>query len=88
MPPQIMGIALHPLEGEENKYAIKTVANYDVDVEYRICILDEQENETELIQDFSDENILETSPEEPMTFRITVRLKESGEICEEASIYI
>lgn len=88
MPPQTMGIALHPLESAENKYTIATVANYDVDVEYRICILDEQGNEMELIQDFSDENILEKSQEEPMTFRITVRLKESGEICEEASIYI
>lgn len=86
MAPQTMGIALYPSADAENNYTLTTIANYDADVEYRICILDEQGNEKELIQDFSDENILESSPEGPMTFQITVRLKENGKICEEGFI--
>ena len=88
MSPQTMGIALYQSEEEENIYSLTTIANYDVDVEYRICITDEQGNEVELVQDFSGNNIVESFPGEPVTFKITVRLKDTGEICEEEFIYL
>lgn len=84
--PQTMGIFLQKSIDEENTYYITTIANYDVDAEYRICTLDEQETESELIQDFTDNNILKSSQEQQTTFKITVRDKNTGEICEEGTI--
>ncbi len=86
LPPQIMGILLQKSMDEENTYVITTIANYDMDVEYRICTLDEQGVEKELIQDFSDENIVRVSREEKTLFKITVRDKNTGEICKEGFI--
>ncbi|MBD5485905.1 MAG: hypothetical protein HDR18_10405 [Lachnospiraceae bacterium] len=84
--PQTMGIFLQKSINEENTYYITTIANYDVDTEYRICSLDEQGTENELIQDFSDNNIIKSSQEQQTTFKITVRDKNTGEICEEGTI--
>lgn len=84
--PQTMGIFLQKSIDEENMYYITTIANFDVDVEYRICTLDEQGSENELIQDFSDNNIVKSSQEQQTTFKITVRDKNTGEICEEGTI--
>lgn len=86
--PRTMGILLRESADEEKVYSITTIANYDADVEYRICTLDEQGNEQELIQDFSDGNIIKASPMEEVLFKITVRNKETGEICEEGTIYL
>lgn len=86
LPPQTMGILLQKSIDEENVYFISTIANYDADVEYRICILDEEGNEKELIHDFSDENIVRASPDGEAAFKITVRDKSTGEICEEEFI--
>lgn len=84
--PQTMGIFLQKSIDEENMYYIITIANYDADVEYRICTLDEQGAENELIQDFSDNNIVKSLQEQQTTFKITVRDKNTGEICEEGTI--
>lgn len=85
LPPQTMGILLQESIEEENVYFITTIANCDVDVEYRICTLDEQAAEKELIQDFSDENIIRVLQSET-AFKVTVRDKNTGEICEEGVI--
>lgn len=84
--PQTMGIFLQKSIDEENMYYIVTIANYDVNVEYRICTLDEQGTENELIQDYSDNNIVKSLQEQQTTFKITVRDKNTGEICEEGTI--
>lgn len=86
LPLQTMGISLQKLTDEENTYCITTIANYDVEVEYRICVLDEQGAEQELIQDFSGENIIKCPPGGAATYKITVRMKDSGEVCEEGLI--
>lgn len=62
------------------------MANYDADVAFRICTLDEQGNENELIQDFSDENTVRIPQGQQTTLKITVRNKSTGEICEEGTI--
>lgn len=85
LPPQTMGIILQKLTDTENVYSIKTMANYDVDVEYRICILNELGEESELIQDFSDKNILNYPLNGEITFKITHVIK-TGEVCEEELI--
>ncbi len=86
LPPQTMGILLQGSMDEEGVYLITTIANCDVNVEYRICTLDEQGNEKELIQDFSDENIIRNLQKEETAFKITVRNKDTGEVCEEGVI--
>ena len=86
LPSQTMGVLLQQSEEEENLYYLKTIANYDVDTEYRICILDEQGEECGLLQDFSGENIIRLSADQQTTFKITVRDKNTGEICEEGTI--
>jgi len=83
--PRTMGILLEKSKDEEGVYFLSTVANYDVDVEYRICTLDEQGTENELIQDFSDEKMIKVS-QEGTSYKITVRNKSTGEICEEGVI--
>ncbi len=84
--PQTFGILLQRSEDEENVYFIKTMANYDADVAFRICTLDEQGNENELIQDFSDENTVRVPQGQQTTLKITVRNKSTEEICEEGTI--
>lgn len=83
--PRTMGILLEKSKDEEGVYFLSTVANYDVDVEYMICTLDEQGTENELIQDFSDEKMIKVS-QEGTSYKITVRNKSTGEICEEGVI--
>ena len=80
--PRTMGILLQESKDEKGLYFLTTIANYNVDVEYRICTLDEQGVEKELIQDFSDGNMIKASQEETL-YKITVRNKSTGEICEE-----
>ena len=77
--PRTMGILLEKSKDEEGVYFLSTVANYDVDVEYRICTLDEQGTENELIQDFSDEKMIKVS-QEGTSYKITVRNKSTGVI--------
>ena len=84
--PRTMGILLEKSKDEEGVYFLSTVANYDVDVEYRICILNELGEESELIQDFSDKNILNYPLNGEITFKITVRDKKTGGVCEEELI--
>ena len=80
--PRTMGILLQESKDEKGLYFLTTIANYNVDVEYRICTLDEQGVEKELIQDFSDGNMIKATQEETL-YKITVRNKSTGEICEE-----
>ena len=40
--PRTMGILLQESKDEKGLYFLTTIANYNVDVEYRICTLDEQ----------------------------------------------
>ncbi|MCM1087418.1 MAG: hypothetical protein NC419_04630 [Muribaculaceae bacterium] len=86
LPSQTMGILLQKSADMEDRYFIETVANYETDVEYRISILDEQGTEREMIQDFSDGNIIKCPSDGQITFKITVRDKNTGEICEEELI--
>lgn len=86
--PQTMGISLEESINIEDAYVIKLIANYNVDAEYRICVLDEQGAEIKLIQDFSKENIIRTSQNGGNTYKITVRNKNTGEICKEGLINI
>lgn len=86
LPRQTMGVLLQKSAEEETLYSITTVANYDVEAEYRICTVDEQGTEMELIQDFCDEDTVRVSPNADVTYKIMARDKNTGEICEEGII--
>lgn len=88
LPPQTMGILLQKAAEEEELYSISTIANYDVEAEYRICTVDEQGTEIALIQDFSEEDTVRILPNAGATYKITARDKNTGEVLEEGSIQL
>lgn len=83
LPKQTFGLNYKEQEGS---YIINTVANYDVDVEYRICIVDADGNEIEVIQDFSKNNELIISADESNSYKITARDVNTKEMYEEVFI--
>lgn len=83
---QTFGITYVKNSETDSSYMIDTVSNYDVNVEYRICIVDDAGNEVELIQDFMKNNILFINKNESKSYKITARDIISKKIYEEAVV--
>ena len=83
---QTFGITYWETEKNSNNYIFETSANYDVDVEYRFCIIDGQNNELEIIQEFSKNNILTVGIEEEKRYKVTSRDIRTKEVFEEVVV--
>lgn len=86
MPLQTFGITYRETERNSSNYIFETSANYDVNVEYRFCIIDNQNNELEVIQEFDKNNILSVGNEEGGKYKVTSRDIETKEIFEEVVV--
>ena len=86
MEPQTFGITYRESEKNSNSYIFGTSANYDVDVEYRFCIIDNQNNELEIIQEFNKNNILFLGNEKGKKYKVTSRDIETKEVVEEVVV--
>ena len=75
LPQQIFGIVLEENENNPGQYEIRAVANYNVDAEYRITMVDENGEELRVIQEYSGHNILSLEETEEKTYKIEVREK-------------
>ena len=78
--PQIFGIKMIPLTESEQTYNMCISSNYELDVEWRICRLDPDGNETELIQDWDTEAIYTNSFFDDQITKISARDASTGEI--------
>ena len=75
LPQQIFGIVLEENKNNPGQYEIRAVANYNVDAEYRITMVDENGEELRVIQEYSGHNILSLEETEEKTYKIEVREK-------------
>lgn len=82
---QIFGVSYKTKETEENRYIFDIVSNYDVDVEYRFSIVDDENNDIEVIQEFGTNNELSVNGE-IKKYKIIVRNISTKEICEEVFV--
>lgn len=79
LPTQIFGIILESDEKNTNEYQVRAVANYDVEAEYRITVVDDDGSELQILQEYSEHNVLFLREEEKNTFKIEVREKGCAE---------
>lgn len=86
LPKQTFGITYKQDHENEGSYIIGTSANYDIDVEYRIAIIDDQGNEIEIRQEFSKNNELIVGMDERKKFKIIARDTNTKEIVEEVLV--
>lgn len=86
MDPHTFGITYRESGEDSNSYIFETAANYDVKVEYRFCIIDNQNNELEVIQEFDKNNILFTGTEKGKKYKVTSREIETEEVVEEVVV--
>lgn len=82
LPQKVFGIYLIG----EDICEINVAANYFFEKEYRFCILDENGNEQEIIQEYSDKNILDWKQYGNSKIKISVRDKITKEILQERII--
>ena len=84
LPEQIFGITVEK-SSNGGEYYINTVANYEIDVEYRISIIDDEGNESEVIQEFDENDVLYIK-QSGMKYKITSRDTETKEVYEEVLV--
>lgn len=80
------GILFEYSQMSEEVYEIKTVSNYNVDVEYRIYSIDAEGNEVEIIQEFSKNNILDVRERKKQNYCVISRDANSKEVLQEGCI--
>ena len=88
LPQQTFGIVYEPIDETLNTYEVRIVSNFPVDVEYQIILLDEDENEIELIQDFEENNILKRIENATNCYKVVIRDKHTHVIYEEGNVYL
>lgn len=81
LPEQILGVTVEK-NSDGSEYRIDTVANYEINAEYRISIIDDEGNESELIQEFNENDVLRVKQSE-VRYKITARDVDTKEVYEE-----
>lgn len=86
MLPQTFGIRYEAYKEAEKSYIFEVAANYNIDAEYKFCIIDGDNGEITTIQEFDKNNVLCVEEETDKKYKVLVRDIETKEMCEEVYV--